>query len=296
MPICEDAVYTFPDLSSLVTADKYDGNSSSHAWTIDVGTPQHTNNNGGEVALVLTETNNGTRISSTKYVHYGTITATAKTGRWAGVVAAFITMSNVKDEIDWEWPGAKTTEAQSNFFFEGHVDYTAGNGQTHTGLTDTYSNSHDYTIDWQPEVLRFLIDGKEVRSVNKADTLKDGVYQYPTTPARVQLSIWPAGISSMPQGTVQWAGGMINWQDPDYVANGNQFTVTVSKVTVKCNDPLQITNNTVSYVYGANDTTGVPTVLASNKTTLLNGAEGRFGGVQPWTVMAVGTVLSYFAL
>lgn len=125
MPICEDAVYTFPDLSSLITADKYDGNSTSHAWTIDVGTPQHTNNNGGEVALVLTETNNGTRISSTKYVHYGTITATAKTGRWAGVVAAFITMSNVKDEIDWEWPGANTTAAQSNFFFEGHVDCTS---------------------------------------------------------------------------------------------------------------------------------------------------------------------------
>jgi len=296
MPICQDAVYTFPDLSSLVAADKYDGNSSSHAWTIDQGTPQSTNNNGGEVALVLTETNNGTRISSTKYVHYGTISAIAKSGRWSGVVTAFITMSNIKDEIDWEWPGTKTTEVQSNFFFEGHVDYTAGNGQTHTGLTDTYANYHNYTNDWQPEVLRFLIDDKEVRSINKADTLKDGVYQYPTTPARIQLSIWPAGISSMPQGTVQWAGGMINWQDPDYLANNNQFTVTISKVTVKCNDALQITNNTVSYVYGANDTTGVPTVFASNQTTLLNGAEGRFGGIQPWTVMAIGTALSYFAL
>ena len=112
-------------MSSLVTADKYDGNSSSHAWTMDQGTPQHTNNNGGEIALVLTETNNGTRISSTKYVHYATITATAKTGKWAGVVTAFITMSNIKDEIDWEWPGTKTTEAQSNFFFQGHVDCTS---------------------------------------------------------------------------------------------------------------------------------------------------------------------------
>lgn len=88
-------------------------------------------------------------------------------------------------------------------------------------MTDTYANYHDYTIDWQPEVLRFLIDDKEVRSIKKADTLKDGVYQYPTTPARIQLSIWPAGISSMPQGTVQWAGGMINWQDPDYLANNS---------------------------------------------------------------------------
>jgi len=59
MPICQDAVYTFPDMSSLV-ADKYDGNSTSHAWTLDQGTPQHTHNNGGEIALVLTETNNGT--------------------------------------------------------------------------------------------------------------------------------------------------------------------------------------------------------------------------------------------
>lgn len=28
--------------------------------------------------------------------------STVKTGRWAGVVTAFITMSNIKDEIDWE--------------------------------------------------------------------------------------------------------------------------------------------------------------------------------------------------
>ena len=42
-----------------------------------------------------------------------------KTGRWKGVVTAFITMSDAKDEIDWEWPGTVTTEAQSNFFWQG---------------------------------------------------------------------------------------------------------------------------------------------------------------------------------
>lgn len=125
MPVCQNAEYTFPDLSSLVTTDKFDGNSSSHAWTIDQGTPQLSKDNGGGVTLVLTETNNGTRISSTKYVHYGTISATVKTSKWAGVVTAFITMSNVKDEIDWEWPGTNTTQAQSNFFFQGHVDCTS---------------------------------------------------------------------------------------------------------------------------------------------------------------------------
>jgi beta-glucanase (GH16 family) len=43
--------------------------------------------------------------------------SSVKTGRWAGVVTAFITMSNIKDEIDWEFPGANTT----NFFWQGNI-------------------------------------------------------------------------------------------------------------------------------------------------------------------------------
>jgi hypothetical protein len=104
--------------------------------------------------MILTEANGGTRLSSTRYVHYGTITARSKrlqltpivrtyaiavkTGRWAGVVTAFITMSDIKDEIDWEFPvctlskiefnsfddcighqGAETTQGQTNYFWQG---------------------------------------------------------------------------------------------------------------------------------------------------------------------------------
>lgn len=85
-----------------------------------------------------------------------------KTGRWGGVITAFITMSDIKDEIDWEFPGAKTTEAQSNYFWQGIIRgsscfssssltewYHAADktqGQTHTGLSDTFSNYHDYTV------------------------------------------------------------------------------------------------------------------------------------------------------
>jgi hypothetical protein len=32
-------------------------------------------NNGGELGMLLTQQNGGTRLSSTRYVHYGTITA-----------------------------------------------------------------------------------------------------------------------------------------------------------------------------------------------------------------------------
>lgn len=44
-----------------------------------------------------------------------------KTGHWDGVVTAFITMSDIKDEIDWEFPGNRPTEGQSNFFWQGVV-------------------------------------------------------------------------------------------------------------------------------------------------------------------------------
>jgi len=207
------------------------------------------------------------------------------------VWTAFITMSNVRDEIDFEWPGSHVTEVQSNFFFMGKVDYTAGNGATHGNLTDTSQNYHDYTIDWQPDTLTFSIDGQAVRTVNKQDTLVDGVYQYPTTPARVQLSIWPGGLPSSSQGVIDWAGGLIQYNEPEYVANGNQYEALVSKVTVQCstNSGLQTGPDTVSYMYGANDTSGVPTVYASNHTTLLNSAPSLRVSTWPLAWLALGS-------
>jgi len=43
----------------------------------------------------------------------------AETSKWAGVVTAAITMSDVKDEIDLEWPGNNTAAVQTNYWFLG---------------------------------------------------------------------------------------------------------------------------------------------------------------------------------
>ncbi len=56
----------------------YDGNATEYDWVLDKGNVINTNSSGGELALLLTETNGGTRLSSTRYVHYGTITARRK--------------------------------------------------------------------------------------------------------------------------------------------------------------------------------------------------------------------------
>jgi hypothetical protein len=74
-------------------------------------------------------------------------------------------MSDIRDEIDWEFPGANITQGQSNYFWQGVIrsfllhsyiapdsdpllPYTAAqtNGETTSGLTDTSSNYHDYTV------------------------------------------------------------------------------------------------------------------------------------------------------
>ena len=41
------------------------------------------------------------------------------TSKWPGVVSAAITMSDVKDEIDWEWTGTSLNNAQTNVWFLG---------------------------------------------------------------------------------------------------------------------------------------------------------------------------------
>lgn len=46
-------------------------------FILESGNIMNTNTSGGELAMLLTKENGGTRISSTRYLHYGTVTATS---------------------------------------------------------------------------------------------------------------------------------------------------------------------------------------------------------------------------
>jgi hypothetical protein len=119
--VCQSGTYSFADQSRILTNfTNYDGNVSKWDWTVDQGNiipgPD-----GKSTSMTLDTKNNGTRISSTRYVHYGQISAkgtpfvlsrsatsssccAVMTGKWPGVVTAFITMSDIRDEIDWVRP------------------------------------------------------------------------------------------------------------------------------------------------------------------------------------------------
>ncbi|EIW73038.1 hypothetical protein M231_04315 [Tremella mesenterica] len=288
-PICVSGETDFTDLSRVLqNSTAYTGNVTGYDWILNTGTlvPDP---NGQGVRLTLTENDQGTKISSTRYVHYGQIDMTLETSKWQGVVTAAITMSDVHDEIDWEFPGNNTSSGQTNYWFLGIANYSATEGQTVTINSDTSSNFHTYSFNWQEDSLQWLVDGNVVRTVNKDDTIVNGVAKYPTTPSRIEISIWPAGINGSAQGTIDWSGGMINWDDPDYVSNG-YFYNTLQSVKVNCAETAS-SGNITGWSYTGNGTDGVPVVAETNASLLLNSAKPVYQSA-PGVLVLLFTLLS----
>jgi len=106
------------DTSRIVDVSKYLGDSSKADW-VSQGTPLTWNDN---VILTMPKNSVGTVLASTVYMWYGTVKARIKTSKDAGVITAFILLSDVKDEIDYEWVGNELSVAQTNFYFQGIPD------------------------------------------------------------------------------------------------------------------------------------------------------------------------------
>lgn len=103
---------------------------------------------------------------------------------------------------------------------------------------DTFNDWHTYEIDWTPEKVDWVVDGTVHRTLKKADTYNETSkqYEFPQTPSRLQMSLWPAGQASNAQGTIDWAGGEIDWNSEDIKTVGYDYA-TVGEVSVKCYDP-----------------------------------------------------------
>ena len=100
---------------------------------------------------------------------YGNFRTSVKTSGAAGVVTAFISFSDVKDEIDWEITAENQTPttAQTNFFYKGMIDYTKSKPFKvgSVPLSQTYT---ELEVDWQENTLKWYIDKVLVRTVQKS--------------------------------------------------------------------------------------------------------------------------------
>jgi len=244
----------------------YLGDASSTNW-VSSGIPVVYNNEA--LLLTMAQSTVGTLLTSTHYVWYGKISATMTSSQGKGVVTAFIMMSDVKDEIDFEFVGENVGDVQSNYYFQGITDY--GN-MLKLDVDNTRSNVHTYTVDWQPDQLTWAVDGKVLRTLKKSDTYNstDNTYHYPQSPSKIQLSLWPAGLPSNGEGTITWAGGLVDWNS-GYMQNGYYYAM-VSDVTVECyNPPSGWNNNFGSKAYYYTSTVGTQdTVAIGNNNTVLS--------------------------
>lgn len=111
----QNRTFDWPNLKKAVPNTEYLGNASASDWEYS-GSPKLKD---GHVILTMPKNSVGTLLSSTHYIWYGKIAADIKSSRGKGVVTGFILMSDVKDEIDFEWVGADLANVQSNFYFQG---------------------------------------------------------------------------------------------------------------------------------------------------------------------------------
>lgn len=265
-PVCKSQDYKFDSLNGVTSQDKYLGDSTKANW-VSTGQPVVFDNS---VLLTMPVDSVGTLLASTTYMWYGKVSATLKTSRGAGVVTAFILMSDVRDEIDFEFVGTDLTTAQTNYYFQGITNYQNG---ANISLSDTFNNYHTYTIEWTPEQITWSIDGQVGRTKKRSDTYNKTTnrYEYPQTPSRVQLSLWPGGLPTNAEGTIKWAGGLVDWNSQDIKTNGYYYAA-VKDVSIQCYDPPSNAKRSGSkaFVYtniaGTEDTieiTDKPTVLKS---------------------------------
>lgn len=114
-PVCQSRTFAMNSLDGIVDVSSYLGDPSKADWVAQ-GEPVPF---GGNLLLTMPANSVGTVLRSTVYMWYGNVKGRFKTSRGAGVVTAFILLSDVKDEIDYEFVGTELDIAQTNYYFQG---------------------------------------------------------------------------------------------------------------------------------------------------------------------------------
>ncbi|CAG8635971.1 276_t:CDS:2 [Ambispora leptoticha] len=268
----------------MINAQNYSGNPNTYDWTSDF-TPDYASSSNSNLVLSMkydgthkNEVGNyqgfGSTVSSTRWMQYGWVTARIKTASSnLGVVSSFITKNLEGDEIDFEWVGLAPSEVQSNFYWQGVLDYSHANHHNLSG--DSSATYYNYGIEWMPDHITWYIDGNPVRTIKLEDTkASNGSFLFPSGPQRIQFSVWDGGEAA--KGTADWAGTPTDWSDKNRV-----YTMYVDWVNITCYYQGNETATWPPAGYGppnvtTNGTTSYQT-LGTGQATLGNGGGNTVG-------------------
>lgn len=151
-------------------------------------------------------------LQSKFYLFFGKIEVICIPAVGKGIVSTVYLQSDDLDEIDLEWIGTEETQVQTNWFSKGETStYDRGAYNSLSDSDDLFSTSHNYTIDWTKESIKWYIDDELVRTVGNSSS--EG---FPQSPMAVFIGVWAGGDPSNSEGTIEWAGGETDYSDAPF--------------------------------------------------------------------------------
>ncbi|KAJ6157817.1 extracellular glycosidase [Penicillium chermesinum] len=218
---CNPLNQTCPPDTALGTEHTWYMNSTSKIdtdiWNMTNSMPPTYTDDGAD--FTLSKEGEAVLVTSNFYIFFGVVES------WVKMSPGVVSCSNPTnlDEIDWEWVGNDTNSVQTDFFGKGNTT-TYGRGTTFP-VKNAASEWHNYTTYWTSGYLEWWVDGQLARNLTYDDPLTLGG-NYPQTPCRIKVSIWPAGLPGVSKWTIQWAGGLVNWDEAP-------FTMSVKSIRAK---------------------------------------------------------------
>lgn len=128
--------------------------------------------------------------------------------------------------------GSDKTQAQTNYFYDGHALYNTYNTTYSLGSSSSYDQFHTYTLEWTDTVLKFSIDGDDrkiwhIQTTDSHHKPQDTIptEKWPQTPMQIKLGVWAVNPDS-DAGEIIWAGGVPNWNEQPFTAEFRNVQLT----------------------------------------------------------------------
>ena len=208
---------------------------STTVWNTTAGTINQ-GNDGAE--FTINQRGDSPTVQTNFYIFGGQVEVIMKAASGQGIISSIVLESDDLDEVDWEFMGGNTTHVETNYFGKGNT--TSFDRAIYYPVSDPQANWHNYTTDWTEGKIDWYIDGQIVRTLLAADA--NGGIDFPQTPMNIRLGIWAGGDAKLPNGTIEWAGGLTDY-------SGCPYTMTVKSVRITDSH-----RNVTQYKYG--DTSG----------------------------------------
>ncbi|WFD24513.1 hypothetical protein MEQU1_003215 [Malassezia equina] len=229
----QPGVYT--DASVFRPLMQYNGDASATPFVFESGYLGR----GMEGILLEMNAAHESRISTSRYLLYGNVTARLRHNATTGLVASFGTASDVGDAIVFVMGGTNTSRVATNLAALGHAPSALGVDANVPHFS--FEQWHNYSIAWTPNHIAWSIDQHVVRTVQRSHARS----HFPRSPSRVLFTL--RGITpSSSQRERQWAGGLLNLTRASFRSRG-YYAQELSHLQVSCAD-LSLSNVSVTGV------------------------------------------------